>query len=96
MEKETNREAKFVCHMCLVDKEGNILKRSLGETEGQLTRQLLAPIKPGVPLSSCFIIKNHHKVHSAMTIEEKNEISHRGKAVKQIKDFLNSKISNHE
>ncbi|GAG52310.1 unnamed protein product, partial [marine sediment metagenome] len=23
MEKETNRKAKFVCHICLVDKEGN-------------------------------------------------------------------------
>lgn len=88
MEKENNRNAKFVCHICLVDKEGNLLAESSGETEGHVTKELQAPIKQGIPLSSCFIVKNHHKVHSAMNIEEKNKISHRGKAVKQIKNFL--------
>ncbi|MBR9683683.1 non-canonical purine NTP pyrophosphatase [Candidatus Woesearchaeota archaeon] len=90
MENKNNRQAKFVCHICVVDKEGNCLTTAEGETEGHLTRQLMTPIKPGIPLSSCFIIENHTKVHSALTTEEKNATSHRGKAVKQIKEFLSN------
>ena len=92
MKEAKDRTAKFICQMCLVNGKGDILFESYGETKGQITEELLAPIKPGIPLSSCFIVDGHDKVHSAMSIEEKNEISHRGKAAGQIRKYLETNL----
>ncbi len=88
MEKEPNRKAIFVCCACLVDDKGKILKTARGETKGILTRELQAPILPGIPLSSIFVPEGCTQVHSQMTPEEKNRVSHRGKAMEEIKGFL--------
>lgn len=61
----------------------------VGETPGLITQTLEAPILPGIPLSSCFKAEGSDKVYAAMTTDEKAEISHRGKAVKQLAEFLN-------
>lgn len=80
------RHARFISHMCLIlnGQEHHFF----GETEGIITPELQAPLYPGVPLSSVFVPLGANKVYSAMTEDEKNQISHRGKAVKQVYDFL--------
>jgi non-canonical purine NTP pyrophosphatase (RdgB/HAM1 family) len=59
-----------------------------GETEGVITKDLEAPIIPGIPLSSCFRPVGFSKVYAALATEAKNAISHRGKAIKAVKDYL--------
>lgn len=81
------RGAKFVCCSAIIDDQGaEHLFR--GETAGVITQQLEAPIYHGLPLSSCFKPVGLEKVYSALTPEEKNTVSHRGKAMRQVHDWL--------
>jgi XTP/dITP diphosphohydrolase len=86
MGREGNREARFVCSACLV---GDDLEEYFeGETSGVITKKLMAPILTGLPLSSCFLPEGCDKVYAALGTEEKNKISHRGKAIKAVREFL--------
>ncbi len=90
MKEEKNRNAKFICSAYLIGNE--IEKKFEGETRGVITEKLMAQILPGLPLSSCFLPDGCDKVYAALTSNEKNQISHRGKAMKQIRDYLKSII----
>lgn len=81
------RTARFICCACLIDKEGkpHIFQ---GQTQGIITAKLEAPIMAGLPLSSCFRPEGCHKVYSALDIFEKNAVSHRGKAIRLVRDYL--------
>lgn len=81
-----NRGARFVCVACLLG--DGICEYFRGETRGELTRKVEAPILPGLPLSSCFIPERFKKVYAALSVEEKNKTSHRGKAFLGVKNFL--------
>ena len=84
---DEKRNARFVTYSAFLDGAGDIHHFS-GETRGQITHKLMAPVKEGIPLSSCFMPEGCDKVYSALTEEEKNKISHRGKAIRQFYDFL--------
>ena len=84
---EGERGAKFVCCSVIIDADGGE-HFFRGETVGTITAQLEAPIYGGLPLSSCFKPDGFTKVYSALTIEEKNRVSHRGKAMRQVKACL--------
>jgi len=88
MEKEENRSAKFICHAYLVNSKGETLYDCVGETEGKIMRELMAPIIPGLPLSSCFLAEGAEKVYAALSKEEKSAISHRGKAMVKVRDYF--------
>jgi XTP/dITP diphosphohydrolase len=81
-----NRGAKFVSHMYFIN--GGDEHHVAGEAKGFITKDLEAPIYNGLPLSSCFRPEGHDKVYSALTEEEKNTVSHRGKAGAQMHDYL--------
>ncbi|MBU1446367.1 non-canonical purine NTP pyrophosphatase [Patescibacteria group bacterium] len=83
---EKNRTARFIC--CASFLHNDKISTFRGETEGIITHQLQAPIKPGIPLSSCFIPISKTKVYAALNEKEKNQISHRGKAFHEMKDFI--------
>ncbi|MBU1151658.1 non-canonical purine NTP pyrophosphatase [Patescibacteria group bacterium] len=89
MEGEENRLARFVCAGCLFD--GGVLGEFEGQTRGEISQEILAPILPGIPLSSCFIMDGADKVYAAMSAEEKNKGSHRGKVLAQVREHLGSK-----
>lgn len=59
-----------------------------GTTRGVITRGLEAPVKAGVPLSSCFRPAGFERVYSALSTGEKNRISHRGKAMAGVREFF--------
>ena len=89
------RGAKFVCFAALIfGREGDASAETpaifSGETRGIITKTLEAPLKHGIPISSCFKPEGFDKVYAALTVEEKNRVSHRGKAVHQVRDFLMS------
>ena len=82
------RTARFIC--VSVFRDGDLLKTFAGKTEGVITRDLEAPIKQGLPLSSCFKPLGCEKVYSALSFTEKSKASHRGKALRALRDFISS------
>jgi len=87
MQAEQNKKARFVCNLAYIDPSGDhhIFE---GTCEGTITPELEADYLPGLPISACFIPEGFDKVYSAMSIDEKNEVSHRGRAVQQLRDYL--------
>ena len=85
LKNKSNREAQFrtVISLRLNGKEhlfdgiakGNIAKEKQGEK--------------GFGYDPIFIPNDHSKSFAQMTMSEKNHISHRGKAVKKLIEFLN-------
>lgn len=88
------RTARFVCHVALILDEKSFEDPFLfaGETYGMITETLEAPMKPGIPISSCFRPEGFKKVYAALTLEEKNKVSHRGKAITKVRDFLKENL----
>lgn len=87
MKDEKVRTARFVCCAAFIDGPGEVVLFR-GETEGEITQELEAPLVPGIPLSSCFRPKGCNKVYSALNENEKNQLSHRGKAFHELKNHL--------
>ncbi len=87
MAKEKNKSARFHCTIAYVV-PGVSTTFFEGECEGTITNALEAPYLPGLPISACFRPRGFDKVFSALTVEEKNRISHRGKALKKLKEYL--------
>jgi len=84
---DQERTARFLCCAALMDEEGK-MKFFKGVTEGIITRDLEAPIYKGLPISSCFRPIGYDKVYAALTVDEKNQVSHRGKAMHAVKEAL--------
>ncbi len=87
MEGRELRTARFICCAAFIDGPGEVVLFR-GETEGVITHDLEAPLMPGIPLSSCFRPKGCSKVYSALNENEKNQLSHRGKAFHELKNHL--------
>lgn len=87
MKRETSKRATFVCCMAFVDQDG-IEYMFEGTCAGAITDTLESSYLPGLPISACFMPDGHSAVYSAMSIEQKNSTSHRGKALKQVRQFL--------
>ncbi|MFH1444348.1 MAG: non-canonical purine NTP pyrophosphatase [Candidatus Peregrinibacteria bacterium] len=92
MKEEENKRAAFVCVLAYVDPLGATYTFE-GRCEGIITPSLEADYLPGLPISACFIPEGHDKVFSALTIEQKNSTSHRGRAAQQLRNFLLSSRS---
>ena len=83
---QDQRGAKFVCSSCILGAE--LEEYFEGETKGIITEELMAPLVPGIPISSCFVAEGAKEVYSNMSLEEKRQVSHRGRAMKQLREFL--------
>jgi len=90
MEKKASsddrRGAKFVCSACFMGK--GFVEYFEGETFGKIVHEKQADILPGLPLSSVFLPDGYGKVYAGLSREEKNAISHRGRAIAKVKNFL--------
>lgn len=87
MERETDRRATFMCCLAYIDATGetHIFE---GTCEGTITQTLEADYLPGLPISACFRPEGFSVVYSAMSIEQKNSTSHRGRALRKFHEFL--------
>lgn len=90
MSNENNRKATFYCASAFVfqNDEMHLEKIFTGETKGKLTTEPQCPLPAGIPISALFIPENHTRVYAALNNNEKNAISHRGKTMKQLKEYL--------
>jgi XTP/dITP diphosphohydrolase len=90
MSHEKNKHARFLCTLVFIDQEG-ISHEFEGRCDGIITNTLEADFLPGLPISACFKPLGYDEVYSAMSVEDKNDVSHRGKALQLFEEFLRSK-----
>lgn len=86
MKNSTDRSAKFVCVMTLVNPEGKILTQKRGECHGEIA--LTQSGNNGFGYDPIFTVKGKNCTMAELSEDEKNKISHRGRALEQIIDFL--------
>lgn len=89
MKKHPDKRACFKCTAYYIDENGAHYYFE-GECPGVITETLEAQVREGIPLSSCFKAEGCDKVYAALQNEEKNKLSHRGKAMKKLLEHLKS------
>lgn len=85
---EASRDAKFVCSICVCRPDGELLYAH-GESKGIIIDEYKGDGRFGY--DPIFYYPPMNKTFAEMTKEEKNQISHRGKAIKELlksKDFF--------
>lgn len=88
LENEDNRNATFYSAFSIYDPETKNSQEFLGTTKGEIVEFPAAPIEKGIPISAVFKPDGEIDVYSAMSKDQKNQVSHRGKAAKLLCDFL--------
>jgi len=83
------RKAKFRCVVAIVSPQGEKLIVE-GVTEGYITCEPRG--SEGFGYDPVFYVPEKGKTFGEMSIEEKEEISHRGKALRIAKEILNKKL----
>lgn len=90
MKNEQNKRATFVCSIAHIDHEGR-LHLFEGACEGVVTPTVEADYLPGLPIAGCFRPDGEEYVFSALSLEQKNRSSHRGRAMAQLREFLETR-----
>ena len=86
----TNRRAKFVCDMTLVDESGNILNHEVGECHGKIS-QIQSGIN-GFGYDPIFIPDGYNITMAEMSEDLKNSISHRSVALQKMLDYIKNSL----
>lgn len=84
------RTAKFVCTMVLTSPEGHKLHSVTGEIKGLIT-QLPEGVN-GFGYDPVFFIPELNKTMAELTIEEKNTLSHRAKALLPMVEWIDKNL----
>ena len=79
------RTARFVCSICLASPE-KVLIQTEGTVEGTITEAEKGT--GGFGYDPIFLVTGTNKTTAELTPKEKNEISHRGNAIKKLKELL--------
>jgi len=86
------RSAQFICAISFIYDARNRYTTDHA-TKGVILEKPILPLKNGIPWSSLFLASEVGKVYAQLTPEEKNKVSHRGKAVEKIKPFIIKHLS---
>lgn len=84
LEGKNDRSAYFECTICYVDE--NTTKFFVGRTYGKITKEEIGDTSFGY--DCIFLSDDLHKTFGQSTEEEKDSVSHRGRAVTELKKFL--------
>jgi len=88
MKSKKNRKACFFSTIVFLDNEKKTYKNFVGKCEGIITKNVESSYLKGIPLSAVFKAEGCNKVYAALSLEEKAQISHRGRAALLLKDYL--------
>lgn len=86
----TNRNAKFVCVMTLVDEFGNVLNREIGECHGKIAKSPSGI--NGFGYDPIFIADGYGVTLADMSEDLKNSISHRSAALLKMLSYIKSTL----
>ena len=84
MKGKTDRTARFVCAIALCDETGDHL--FTGVMEGKINDQ--AAGDNGFGYDPIFLVEQFGKTSAQLTMEQKNSVSHRGIATRELLDYL--------
>ena len=84
MKGKTDRSARFVCAIALCDETGDHL--FTGVMEGKISDQ--AAGDNGFGYDPIFLVEQFGKTSAQLTMEQKNSVSHRGIATRELLDYL--------
>ena len=87
---DSQRTARFVCHLCLAD-ENQILLEATGTVEGVMKHEPVG--ENGFGYDPIFYIPSLDKTAAQLQNHEKNQISHRGNAIRKLKPLLQDLIN---
>jgi XTP/dITP diphosphohydrolase len=80
------RTARFVCAMCLADRDGTVLAETRGEFEGVITDHPRGA--NGFGYDPLLYLPDRNCTSAELPPHEKNARSHRGQAARQLADHL--------
>lgn len=86
---KNDRGAQFVCQIAMFDQNGNY-HTVRGEARGIILENLNGD--GGFGYDPLFFYEPLNKTFAQLTPEEKNEISHRGKALKSLKEIISKAV----
>ena len=81
-----NRLARFKCCMTLINPNGEIAFSYTGVCEGSIIKEQKGT--NGFGYDPIFLVKNTNRTMAELSEDEKNEISHRGKALNEVLKYL--------
>lgn len=87
MEGETDRRTEFISVVAFYRPNKQTLTFR-GECVGKILQEPQVELEPGIPLSAVFLPNGKNKVFSFLSKNEKNQISHRGKAIKKCREYI--------
>lgn len=91
MENISDRRVRFRCVLCFIRKDIEP-QYFEGITNGKLLKEARGSCKPGLPYDSIFFHKELNKTFAEATQGEKGSVSHRGRAAKEAKKWLEKNL----
>lgn len=88
------RTARFECHLALADPSGVIRAEAAGQCRGRIT--LAERGQQGFGYDPLFEILEYHRTFGELGPVAKGRLSHRGRAIQQIRPMLVKIFQNHE
>jgi XTP/dITP diphosphohydrolase len=90
---DERRGARFVCALALADPKGQIAMTSFGEVTGRILREPRG--SNGFGYDPLFFIDSLGKTTAELPPEEKHRISHRGAALRRLRELMNGCLLEH-
>lgn len=90
LEDVMDRSASFMTKVALISPTAEVLVFN-GEVRGKLLEAPRTRPQPKMPYSPIFVPDGHDLTWAEMSVELENNISHRGKAFRKAKEFLESR-----
>lgn len=84
-----NRGARFICQLAMFTEQGEYFK-VIGEVKGYIIEELHG--EGGFGYDPLFFYEPFKKTFAELTSEEKNQVSHRGKALKELKMIIRENL----
>ena len=81
-----DRTAHFTCHMTLIDPDGNIALSCEGICEGSIVEKQRGT--NGFGYDPIFLIEGNTRTMAELSDNEKNQVSHRSRALSQVIEYL--------
>lgn len=89
---EHKRTATFITAIAIVDPRGNVWTFR-GEIRGHIPTKMRGDIRPAFPYDTIFIPDGHDITFAEMSQETKNSLSHRGRALAEVRKFFQEHIN---
>ena len=91
---DERRTARFVCVLALADPDGRIILTARDTVEGRILREPRG--SNGFGYDPLFLIDSLGKTTAQLPPEQKHQVSHRGKALRRLRDMMRRELMQQE